>query len=663
LIFCFPVGIISGIKFSKISFLAITALVLVRCTSPPSTMDAAESTAEQLDGPLPEEVESNQQNVNAEDKSTTTTRTAIPVQESNAATEATEATDGIPSQSPPESQTSDDTPAAASSSSSSIIDESPISDDNTCPVCLNPSDDLVSGPCSHSLCIPCMEKVLNAEASEQRWPPQSAADMHLSAPTLGRCPICRSQLSLFQVRHSITSLLQYPPDFDYWKDDDNDEGDEGDKTRGDRETEEDTCHDDEIHASTTNEEECTPGRQSNASSTGNGPFSTLRSSLTSALTYSTASSSDDNKSKLRSNPLKNSVYVPYRGRPGQFSFHWDWNKLKMHPKDDSSDSQHNKQTQRPFLNFAEAIQKQPDKWRLEDGSMAPKIKFMEPGCHFHEPSRTFHGTVQWPKRLNGSYEWDIVLGFSKDYRFLSSGRIHMKRGRIVPEKDIPTTYSSEQRAMCQFPLDGRWTVSWVNSLGFEKRNEIRVINGEFRQSGWSFFINFDDPLRPYSLWPRSRHRQWVEEGVDLIKDPMGPKPGESIRWKTTDPRFPELFWTRQTVGPIPTPKVTLFGMGQDKYLYQRLNAKTEGSIPKYNGKSVFGNVFTKRLYIGSSSYHFLSPTNCFISYRHPACRDLPPLDDGSPLPTRVDFHNVEYDEEERRLTATIEWEEDFGMIM
>jgi hypothetical protein len=236
----------------------------------------------------------------------------------------------------------------------------------------------------------------------------------------------------------------------------------------------------------------------------------------------------------------------------------------------------------------------------------------------------------------------------------------MKRDRVVPPETIPAEFTSEERTMCHYPMDGRWTVSWINAMGCEKTSEIVVANNEFQQSGWSFYLNFSDPQHPFALWPRSHHRQWVEEGVDLTTEPMGPKPGSKIRWTTSDPRFPELFWVRQTVGPLPTPKVILFGMGHEKFLYQRLHAKTDGSIPKYNGNSVFGNVFTKRLYIGSSSYHFLSPTNCFISYRHPACRDLPPLDDGSPLPTRVDFHNVVWDQEERHLTATIEWEKDFG---
>ena len=495
---------------------------------------------------------------------------------------------------------------------------------NSCPICLNPTDKLVHGPCSHSLCVPCMEKVLNAEAAEQRWPPQSATDIHLSAPTLGRCPICRSQLSLFDVRHSSSLEPAYPPDVDYHEDD-NDNGNNNNKNI----------------------------------------FSSLTSSLSSALSTSSMNNDNTNTTRRRStttrttkNPLKDAVYIPYRGKPGQFSFHWDWNKLKTGSS--SSSTEDNKQ-QRPFINFTESIRESPDKWKLEDGSLASRIKFMEEGCHFHQSSRTFHGKILWPKRLNGSYEWDIILGFSKDYRFLSSGRIHQKRERNVPKSNIPTEYNKEQRELCYFPMDGRWTVSWLTSMGYEKQAEIHVINNEFHQSKWPFYFNFDDPLHPSVPWPRSKHRQWVAEGVNLTTEPMGPSPGQKIRWETSDPRFPELFWTRQTRGPPPIPKVILFGMGQDKFLYQRLHAKTDDSIPKYNGSSVFGNVFTKRLYIGSASYHFLSPTNSFISYRHPACRDLPSLDDGSPLPTRVDFHNIEWDQEQRRLTATIEWEEDFGI--
>jgi hypothetical protein len=102
-------------------------------------------------------------------------------------------------------------------------------------------------------------------------------------------------------------------------------------------------------------------------------------------------------------------------------------------------------------------------------------------------------------------------------------------------------------------------------------------------------------------------------------------------------------------------------MGQERVLYQRLNANMGDAIPTYHGDSLWGNVFCKRLYVESAFYHFLSPTNSCVSYQHPACRDLPPLDDDTPLPTRIDFHQLVWDPQERKLTATIEWEQDFGI--
>jgi hypothetical protein len=441
-----------------------------------------------------------------------------------------------------------------------------------CPVCLTLVEILVCGPCRHSTCVDCMEQILNAKGEETRWPPPSAADSHLSAPTLGRCPICRSELSLFDMVDQDTGAVLYPKQTKYWED---------------------------------------------------GGLSTL---------------------------LKDAVYIPYHGKVGQLSFHWDWSTIEG-------------SKEIPYLNISLPLEKDKDRWRLEDGSLAPSRKFFEPGSHFHEVSRTFHGKISWaPSRLNGSYEWDVVLGFPPDFRFLRSGQIHMRRERKVDDRTLPPEYTTEQRQLCRFPLDGRWTISWDTVKGENKRAEIHVKNNEYRQSGWAFYLNFDDPKHPTVRWPRSDHSQTIQDGVDLDKEPMGPAVGAKILWTTTSPNFPEMVWERQTMGPSPSPYVILFGMGPDKQLYQRLDANFEGTsvIPKYHGGTLWGNVFCKRLYVGSASYHFLGPNNSFLSYRHPACRDLPPMDDGSPLPTQVDFHDLIFDPEERKLTCSIEWEKDFG---
>ena len=72
-------------------------------------------------------------------------------------------------------------------------DEESEDHERQCPVCLTLVETLTSGPCQHPTCIPCMEQILNATGEKMRWPPPSATDHHLSAPTLGRCPICRRE--------------------------------------------------------------------------------------------------------------------------------------------------------------------------------------------------------------------------------------------------------------------------------------------------------------------------------------------------------------------------------------------------------------------------------------------------------------------------------------
>lgn len=469
-------------------------------------------------------------------------------------------------------------------------------EEDGCPICLSDSSVMVHGPCHHSFCLPCMERVVNASGEEVRWPPQSMSDIHLSAPTLGRCPICRSTLSLFEVCDEKSGNLLVPPNFDYFKE--------------------------------------------------------------------------------QSSPLRRAVYMPYRGRVGQLSFHWDWERLRKNINNF------------PFLNITRSLQSNPERWRLANGKLASKLVFFDPAtCHFHSESRTFHGTIRWPSRLQGSYEWDVVLGFHPSYRFLSSGRVYMKRdwhnlatsssfleSPNIDDPYLSTTGSSKTRidkAMRGYPLDGIWSITWLSmKSNTEQRAQIKIVSNAYTQSGYTFHLDFsgDDPSQPKISWPRSTHYQKALKGyIDFERNPLGVPLGGKIVWMPTSPGFSEISWTRETVGKLPIPTVILFGMGQDKFLYQRWeeNVESEGNeidsgIPKYHSESLWGNIFCKRLCLGSASYHFISPEHSYVSYEHPACSDLPPLDDGTPLPTRVPFSNMEFDENERKLTAQVEWENQFG---
>jgi hypothetical protein len=476
-----------------------------------------------------------------------------------------------------------DRPAAASNAIPA--DDNEEEEDQSCPICLVDSEEMIRGPCKHSFCMPCMERVVNAYGEETRWPPQSISDVHLNAPTLGRCPICRAPVSLFEMENKQTGVLWHPPDLKYYERDD---------------------------------------------------F-----------------------------PLKQAVYHPLRGKVGQLSFHWDWERLN-----------NLKRPNTPFLNVYRSMQSHPESWRCANGNMAPKIIFFEPEtCHFHPPSRTFHGKIRWPSRLRGSYEWDIVLGFHPSYRFLSSGRVYMKRdwpNLIMDGSTAKSSLDPEQQELVGYPFDGKWTVVWKaknkhpNEKEEDRRVEIQVVSNAYIQSGYTFYLDFsDDPNTPKIAWPKSSHYQQALVGyVDFDMVPLGVEVGHRIVWQTTSPSFEEIVWTRQTVGKVPIPRVINFGMGQDKMLYQRYQVDggdvDASGIPKHHGETLWGNVFCKRLYTGSASYHFLSPDHSYVSYEHASCSDLPPLDDETPLPTRVMFSHMNFDPEERKLTARVEWEEQFG---
>lgn len=69
--------------------------------------------------------------------------------------------------------------------------------------------------------------------------------------------------------------------------------------------------------------------------------------------------------------------------------------------------------------------------------------------------------------------------------------------------------------------------------------------------------------------------------------------------------------------------------------------------------------------MGVASYHFISEDGegeygAYISYESVHCSQWPPLDDGSPVPSRVPFINCSYDSSTRTFRGTIPWSEKYG---
>ena len=100
--------------------------------------------------------------------------------------------------------------------------------------------------------------------------------------------------------------------------------------------------------------------------------------------------------------------------------------------------------------------------------------------------------------------------------------------------------------------------------------------------------------------------------------------------------------------------------------------------PVYNGHTLWGNTFYQSFLFGLASYHFKSSSSsssssnndnnnnnthhydAYISYENPNTSVWGSLDDGSPIPSKIKFHNIEWDESNRIFRGSILWFEDYG---
>jgi hypothetical protein len=60
------------------------------------------------------------------------------------------------------------------------------------------------GLCKHDFCVPCLEGLLHKTKEDK-----TLGDNHLSAPTLGRCPECNTELRKFEIKDTSTQKLKY----------------------------------------------------------------------------------------------------------------------------------------------------------------------------------------------------------------------------------------------------------------------------------------------------------------------------------------------------------------------------------------------------------------------------------------------------------------------
>jgi len=375
-------------------------------------------------------------------------------------------------------------------------------DDDACPVCLcNPSEELtfLAGPCGHAVCQPCMERILLTQHSQ--------SETHI--PTRGMCPICRRQMSLFELTiQNSDAELAFPKN-----------------------------------------------------------------------------------TQVSDSPIGGLIYA---GRPGGGpTFHFDEDI--------------------PYVT-------------IENGT---RISFET--FHWHSKSRTFHGTLT-DALLR---EWDVVLQFSSDLRFISNG--------VVTKRSIHTNCN-------EFPLDGEWLVQWESGA----RAIIHVGHNVFHHGPHRYMLDLSNKEEINFKWPTDLGvTQTAVRGVNLESQPQGPPVGSHIVWRTTENE--RIVWTRGSMGDE---NIERFGPGGR--MYRRIDAGTR-TRPTYHGDLLWGNTFCQSLHVGLASYKFLSPEDgAYISYENPMCARWPPLDDGTPVPSQVYFKNMSFDDSERVFRGSIEWLQEFG---
>lgn len=277
--------------------------------------------------------------------------------------------------------------------------------------------------------------------------------------------------------------------------------------------------------------------------------------------------------------------------------------------------------------------------------------------NYHVKSNTFLGKVSLKTSLTPGAinEYEVIAQFSQDYRYVS-------RGIVIVKRDV-----SGDNIRYMYPLDGSWFVRWqTHSDRGKDRNElesamIKVTANQFTFYGHTYCISMGTLEQPevhfdWKLGGVITATQVVESGVDLVNHPAGPNVGEKITWRVDNNlNIFRIFWTRDSISLPPTRMAKV--LGSAGMLLKCNQCCTTGSMPSYDGTSIWGNVFIQGLKIGLASYHFNSENDCYISYENTDCSQWPPLDNGCPVPSRVPFVETSFDSSSRTFRGSIPWKE------
>ena len=435
---------------------------------------------------------------------------------------------------------------------------------------------LAHGPCGHCFCIPCLERHLNAprHTSERGTYAEATVDHETSriTVTLGLCPICRAELSLFDLRYKHSQQLVY----------------------------EASCK--------------------------NVP--------------------------LESTALGGAVFVDAGslGGIGKGSFHFPATDPCAGDEKDSKTS-----------GFYYNTENTPEQLRPPN---EPVHWYFPRPYYYHAPTRTFSATFpfepsDFPSTSRKQAHIRVVLTFSHDMQFVTRGVVVKRRQE----------YASLHEFQSVYPMDGVWSVESASETTRRTINRHRTDHSFLIGVGRTQ-IRLVGPLSNPNL-PVSQTATF-----DLSKQPTGPHIGETLDWRRLSQQDSSgdgdnstivERWTRvsmleqSALDALPLDSIAPIG-GRSGRIFKRLhadNSSPASTPPTYRADCLWGNIFCQGGRVGLASYHFVGPSEAYISYEHTATSQWPPLDNGMPIPSRVAFHNTRQSDP-HTFCGQICWLEDFG---
>ena len=275
--------------------------------------------------------------------------------------------------------------------------------------------------------------------------------------------------------------------------------------------------------------------------------------------------------------------------------------------------------------------------------------------NFHQKSNVFHGKRTFSSSVCCNSSNLIDHGGAYSYTDLVCLLNFSDNGGYIRKVNLRWQY--EVTSSREYPLDGQWEAQYTNG----ETTTIYVQRHYFTCYGTHYCITIGDDHCPHFTWPRVMGS--VKQSSTQEISHCSISVGETLQWNTTERDYEIINWRRITTNLNGCWKVASIKAGN--LVFRNKSSSNDQSLgPAYHSNALWGNTFCQGYIVGMASYHFLEPDDdgnlqAYISYESSSTEVWPSLDNGNPVPARVPFRNIEWDQNPRTFKGDICWEEDY----